>query len=84
MTARYQAEPPTGDYPAGPSDSAIDDPDYPAPAGNAGYSPVRPYVAPPPGGPRGTGEGRGGRRRGGDREESDPSPDSFPYGRPAR
>ena len=82
MTARYRAEPPTGDYPAGPSDSAIDDPDYPAPAGNAGYSPARPYVAPLPGGPRGTGEGRGGRRRGGGREESDPSPDSFPYGRP--
>ena len=32
MTARYRAEPPTGDYPTGPPDSAIDDPDYPAPA----------------------------------------------------
>jgi hypothetical protein len=82
MTARYRAEPPTGDYPTGPSDPAIDDPDYPAPAGNPGYSPARPYVAPLPGGPRDTGEGRGGRRRGGGREESDPSPDSFPYGRP--
>jgi hypothetical protein len=82
MRARYQAESPTGDYPAGPSDPAIDDPDYPAPPGNAGYSPARPYVAPLPGDTRGTGEGRGGRRRGGGREESDPSPDSFPYGRP--
>ena len=73
---------PTGDYPTGPSDSAIDDPDYPAPAGNAGYSPARPYVAPVPGGSREAGEGRGARRRGGGQEESDPSPDSFPYGRP--
>jgi hypothetical protein len=80
MTARYRAEPPTGDYPTGPSDSAIDDPDYPAPAGHAGYSPARPYVAPVPGVTRGTGEGRG-RRRGDGREESDPSPDPFPYGR---
>jgi len=83
MTARYRAEPPTGDYPTGPSDPATDGPDYPAPPGNAGYSPARPYVAPVPGGARGAGEGRG-RRRGGGREESDPSPDSFPYGRPAR
>jgi hypothetical protein len=82
MTARYRADSPSGDYPTGPSDPAIDDPDYPPPAGNAGYSPARPYVAPVPDGPRGTGEGRGGRRRGGGREESDPSPDSFPYGRP--
>ncbi|SRR5579871_1072221 len=67
MTARYQAESPTGDYPTGPSDSAIDDPDYPAPPGNARYSPARPYVAPLPGDPRGTGEGRGGRRRDGGR-----------------
>ena len=65
MTARYGAEAPTGDYPAGPSDPDVDDPDYPAPPGNAGYSPARPYVAPPPRGPRRTGEGRGGRRRGG-------------------
>ena len=84
MTARYRAEPPTGDYPTGPSDSAIDDPGYPAPPGNAGYSPARPYVAPVPGGTRGTGQGRGReRRRGGDREESDPSADSFPYGHPS-
>ena len=83
MTARYRAEPPTGDYPTGPSDPAMDGPDYQAPPGNAGYSPARPYVAPVPGGARGAGEGRG-RRRGGGREESDPSSDSFPYGRPAR
>jgi len=83
-TARYRAEPPAGDYATGPSDSAFDDPGYPAPAGNAGYSPARPYVAPVPGDPRGAGEGRGGRRRSGGEEESDdPSPDSFPYGRPA-
>ena len=82
MTARYRADSPSGDYPTGPSDPAIDDPDYLPPAGNAGYSPARPYVAPVPEGPRGTGEGRGGRRRGGGQEESDPSPDSFPYGRP--
>jgi hypothetical protein len=79
-TARYGTEPPTGDYPTGPSDSAIDDPGYPAPAGNPGYSPARPYVTPVPGDTRGTGEGRGRRRGGG--EESDPSADSFPYGRP--
>jgi hypothetical protein len=83
MTARYRAEPPTGDYPTGPSEPAIDGPDYQAPPGNAGYSPARPYVAPVPGGARGAGEGRR-RRRGGGQEESDPSPDSFPYGRPAR
>jgi hypothetical protein len=82
MTARYRAEPPTGDYPTGPPDSAIDDPDYPAPPGNAGYSPARPYVAPVRGSTREAGEGRGTRRRGGGQEESDPSPDSFPYGRP--
>ena len=82
MTARYRAEPPTGDYPTGPSDSAIDDPDNPDLAGNAGYSPARPYVAPAAGGTQEAGEGRGSRRRGGGREESDPSPDSFPYGRP--
>ena len=83
MAARYRAEPPTGDYPTGPSDPAIDGPDYQGPHGNAGYSPARPYVAPVAGGARGAGEGRG-RRRGGGREESDPSSDSFPYGRPAR
>jgi hypothetical protein len=82
VTARYRMEPPTGDYPTGPSDSAIDDSDYPAPPGNAGYSPARPYVAPVPDGTREAGEGRGARRRGGGQEESDPSPDSFPYGRP--
>jgi hypothetical protein len=82
MTARFRAEPPTGDYPTGPSDSAIDDPDYPPPPGNAGYSPARPYVAPVPGGTREAGEGRGARRRGGGQEDSDASPDSFPYGRP--
>ena len=83
VTARYRAEPPTGDYPTGPSDSSIDEPDYLAPAGNAGYSPARPYVAPPPGDLRRTGEGRGGRRRRTGGEESDLSPDSFPYGRPS-
>jgi hypothetical protein len=81
-TARYGEEPSTGDYPTGPWDPAIDDEDYPAPAGNAGYSPARPYVAPLPGGGAGAREGRGRqRRRPGTREESDPSPDSFPYGR---
>ena len=60
MTARYRAEPPTGDYPTGPSDSGIDDPDYPAPAGNAGYSPARPYVAPVPGVTRGPAKGAAG------------------------
>jgi hypothetical protein len=82
-TARYRAEPPAGDYPTGPSDSAIDDPDYPAPPGNTGYSPARPYVAPVPGSTQEAGEGRGARRRGGGQEESNPSPDSFPYGRPS-
>jgi hypothetical protein len=81
VTARYRAEPPTGDYPTGPSDPAFGDPDYPAPTGNAGYSPARPYVAPVPSGPSGIGEGRG-RRAGGDPEEGDPSAGSFPYGRP--
>ncbi len=81
-TARYGEEPSTGDYPTGPWDPAIDDEDYPAPAGNAGYSPARPYVAPLPGGAGGAPEGRGRqRRRPGTRGESGPSPDSFPYGR---
>jgi len=80
LTARYPAEQPTGDYPTGPSDPASDDPGYPV--GGPGYSPARPYVAPLPGAPRGTREGRTGRRRGGGREESDPSADSFRYGRP--
>jgi hypothetical protein len=57
--------------------------DYPASPGNAGYSPARPYVTPVPGGTGPAVEGRGhGRRRAADREESDPSADSFPYGRP--
>jgi hypothetical protein len=76
--ARHSADPLTGDYPTGPADSAIDGGDYPDASGNAGYSPARPYVAPVPGGPAGRRRGRG---RPADREESDPSPDSFPYGR---
>ena len=84
MTDRYRADPGTGDYPTGPRDPAIDSGDYAAPAGNTGYSPARPYVAPLPGGPGGAAEGRRRqRRRPAGREESDPSPDSFPYGRPA-
>jgi hypothetical protein len=84
-TARYPEEPPGGDYPTGPSGypDAIDDADYPAPAGNARYSPARPYVAPRPDGTRGSREGRRGARRPPGREESGPSPDSFPYGHPA-
>jgi hypothetical protein len=83
-TARFRADPGSGDYPAGPPESAIDSRDYPASAGDAGYSPVRPYVAPVPGSGRGTGEGRRRPRgRAAGREESDPSPDSFPYGDPA-
>jgi hypothetical protein len=84
MTDRYPADPLTGDYPTGPpADSAIDSDDYPPSSGNAGYSPARPYVAPLPGGAGGAAEGRRRRRaRPASREESDPSPDSFPYGRP--
>jgi hypothetical protein len=85
MTARYHEDPLTGDYPTGPPDSGYPDADasqdYPAPSGNAGYSPARPYVAPGPGSTGGTAERRG-RRRPARGEESDPSPDSFPYGRP--
>jgi hypothetical protein len=89
MTARYHGDPLTGDYPTGPPDSGYPDAsasqDYPAPAGTGGYSPARPYVAPGPGSTGGTGgtaEQRG-RRRPASGEESDPSPDSFPYGRPS-
>ena len=87
MTARYPGDPLTGDYPTGPPDSGYPDAlasqDYPAPSGTGGYSPARPYVAPGPGSTGGTGgtaEQRG-RRRPASGEESDPSPDSFPYGR---
>ena len=73
----YAGDPLTGDYPTGPSDSG-----YPDASGNPGYSPARPYVAPGPGSTGGTAERRG-RRRPARGEESDPSPDSFPYGRPS-
>src|SRR5215813_14142079 len=86
-TGEYPGGPHTGDYPGGagaagyPDD--IDSQDYPASSGNAGYSPARPYVAPVPGGTGPAAEGRGqGRRRAVRGEEGDPSPDSFPYGRP--
>src|SRR5215813_10402601 len=86
-TGEYPDGPHTGDYPGGagaagyPDD--IDSQDYPASSGNAGYSPARPYVAPVPGGTGPAAEGRGqGRRRAVRGEEGDPSPDSFPYGRP--
>jgi hypothetical protein len=84
-TARYPADPLTGDYPTGPPDPAIGTDEYaaPPPSGNPGYSPARPYVAPLPGGAGRTPEGRRRRRgRPAGGEESDPSPDSFPYGRP--
>jgi len=69
----YADDPLTGPYP--------EERDLP---GNAGYSPARPYVAPLPGGTGGPPEGgRHGRGRPADREESDPSPDSFPYGHPS-
>jgi hypothetical protein len=77
--ARYPEDPLTGDYPDGshPGDYATG----PASSGNDGYSPARPYVAPVTGGTGPVAEGRGqGRRRAADREESDLSPDSFPYG----
>jgi hypothetical protein len=93
LTGDYPDGPHTGDYPTGPAEgypeSASGYPDdaarrdYPASPGNAGYSPARPYVAPVPGGTGPAAEGRGrGHRRAPDREESDPSGDSFPYGRP--
>jgi hypothetical protein len=80
-TAGYPED--TAGYPedtaAYPEDTAA----YPAPPGNAGYSPARPYVTPVPGSTGPAAEGRGqGRRRAADREESDLSPGSFPYGRP--
>jgi hypothetical protein len=73
----------TAAYPEDAAGYAEDPAGYPASPGNAGYSPARPYVAPVPGsaGPGTEGRGRG-RRRAADREESDPSSGSFPYGRP--
>ena len=70
-------------YPEDPAGYPEDTAGYPPSSGNAGYSPARPYVAPVPGGTGPAAEGRShGRRRAADREESDLSPDSFPYGRP--
>jgi hypothetical protein len=70
-------------YPEGAAGYAEDAASYLASPGNAGYSPARPYVAPVRGSTGPGAEGRGhGRRRAADREESDPSPGSFPYGRP--
>ena len=84
LTARYPEDPLTGGYPTGPGDSAIDGPDYPEAVGNAGYPPARPYVTPLPGGAGSPSEGhRGERRPPADREESDPSSGSFPYGGPS-
>ncbi len=93
LAGDYPDGPQAGDYPTGPAASGypddagypddIDSRDYPPSSGNAGYSPARPYVTPPPGSGGPAAEGRGhGRRRAASREESDPSPDSFPYGRP--
>jgi hypothetical protein len=96
LTGEYPDDPHTGDYPAGtgytdgsaayPEDTAgypEDTAGYPPSSGNAGYSPARPYVAPVPGSTGPAAEGRGhGRRRAADREESDLSPGSFPYGLP--
>jgi hypothetical protein len=85
LTGDHPDGPHTGDYPAGPAGAGYpeDTAGYPASSGNAGYSPARPYVAPVPGGTGPAAEGRGhGHRRAADREESDLSPDSFPYGRP--
>ena len=93
LTGDYPGGPHTGDYPTGPAEgypeSAAGYPDagasgdYPATPGNAGYSPARPYVAPVPGDTGSAAEGRGrGRREAADGEESDPSADYFPYGRP--
>jgi len=93
LTGDYPGGPHTGDYPTGQAEgypeSAAGYPDagasgdYPASPGNAGYSPARPYVTPVPGGTGPAAEGHGrGRRPTADREESDPSADYFPYGRP--
>ncbi len=73
----------TAGYPEDTGGYGEDTGGYPAASGNAGYSPARPYVAPVPGSTGPAAEGRGrGRRRAADREESDLSPGSFPYGRP--
>ena len=78
----YLDDQPAGDYPDDPLTGPY--PEERAPSGNAGYSPARPYVAPLPGGTGGPPEGgRHGRGRPADRGESDPSPDSFPYGHPS-
>ena len=93
LTGDYPSGPHTGDYPTGPAEGypetasgypdAAGSGDYPASPGNAGYSPARPYVTPVPGGTGPAAEGPGrGRRGAADREESDPSADYFPYGRP--
>ena len=87
LTGDYPDGPDTGDYPTGPAAGGYsgdsEGEDHPASPGNAGFPPARPYVAPVRGGAGPAAEGRGhGRRRAADREESDPSGDSFPYGRP--
>ena len=96
LTGAYPDDPYSRDYPAGagypdgsaayPEDSAgypEDTAGYPPSSRNDGYSPARPYVTPVPGSTGPAAEGRGhGRRRAADPEESDLSPDSFPYGRP--
>jgi len=76
-------DPRTGDYPAAPAaprQDAIGRSGYPAAPGNAGYSPARPYVTSATGGGPRSAEEREAERQARDRQESDPSPDSFPYG----
>jgi len=89
LTGAYPEDPHSVDYPAGagyPDGSAAypeDTAGYPPSSRNDGYSPARPYVTPVPGSTGPAAEGRGhGRRRAADPDESDLSPDSFPYGRP--
>ena len=87
LTGDYPDSPDTGDYPTGPATGGYsgdsEGEDHPASPGNAGVPPARPYVAPVRGGAGPAAEGRGHRRRrAADPEESDLSPDSFPYGRP--
>jgi len=80
-TAGYPED--TAGYPEETAGYPEDTAGYPPSSRNDGYSPARPYVTPDPGSTGPAAEGRGrGRRRAADREESDLSPGSFPYGRP--
>jgi len=88
-TGEYPGDPLGGDYPTGPSVSdypgAGDPRDYPSPARDSGYSSARPYVTSRSreAGQPDEGRAREPRRSRKRRDEDEPVPESFPYGRPS-